>query len=184
MLWRKRGLFAGAIALGFSASNAFPQSQPTHLTDPQIAHIAYTAGEIDIKAAREALQKTHNSQVRQFANDMIRDHTAVNDKALALVKKLQVTPEDNDISRSLVKQADAERSKLSKSSGAAFDKAYIANEVAYHKQVNQALQSTLIPSAQNPELKSLLQNGLQIFEGHEQHAQQLASSIKSGQAGK
>ena len=52
------------------------------------------------------------------------------------------------------------------------------NEVAYHKKVNGALQSTLIPSAQNPELKSLLQTGLQIFQGHEQHAEQLAGSLK------
>jgi putative membrane protein len=168
-------LLAGTVALALSTGNALAQSK---LTDPQIAHIAYTAGEIDIKAAHQALQKSHNSQVRQFANDMIRDHTAVNDKALALVKKLHVTPEDNNVSRSLVRQADEEHARLSRLNGAAFDKAYAENEVAYHKQVNGALQSTLIPSAQNPELKGLLQTGLQIFQGHEQHAEQLASSLK------
>ena len=70
-------------------------------TDPQIAHIAYTAGNIDIAAAKQALAKSHNAQVRSFAEVMLRDHEAVNDKALALVKKLGVTPQDNPTSEAL-----------------------------------------------------------------------------------
>ena len=147
-------------------------------TDPQIAHIAYTAGEIDVKAAKLALQKSKNKEVRAFAQDMVRDHTAVNKQALALVKKLKVKPEDNDTSKSLVKGGDAKNAELSKLSGAAFDKAYVDNEVAYHKTVNGALQGTLIPSASNAELKDLLQTGLKIFQGHQQHAEHLAGSLK------
>jgi putative membrane protein len=123
-------------------------------------------------------ERSPYNQVRQFADTMVRDHTAVNDKALALVKRLKVKPEDNEVSRSLLKQADEERAKLAKLNGAAFDKAYAENEVAYHKKVNGALQSTLIPSAQNVELKNLLPTGLEIFQGHEQHAEQLASSMR------
>jgi putative membrane protein len=148
-------------------------------TDPQIAHIAYTAGDLDIKAAKQALKKSKDKNVRAFAKDMVKDHTAVNDKALALVKKLNVTPEDNDTSKGLVKQADEKRAELAKLSGKAFDKAYIDNEVAYHKTVNDALEKTLIPSTQNGELKSLLETGLKIFQGHQQHAEQLASQVAS-----
>jgi putative membrane protein len=166
-----------ALASGLTVTPGFAQTA-ARPSDPQIAHIAYTAGEIDIKNAKLALTKTHNKDVRDFADDMVRDHTAVNEKALALVKKLHVTPQDNPTSQSLVKQADAERKKLASLNGAAFDKAYIENEVAYHKEVDQALETTLIPSAQNPELKSLLQTGLKIFQGHEQHAEQLASKVK------
>jgi putative membrane protein len=147
-------------------------------TDPQIAHIAYTAGQLDIEAAKQALTKSKNKEVRDFAQDMVRDHTEVNKQALALVKKLKVTPEDNDTSRALTKQAAAKRDELSKLNGAAYDKAYVANEVAYHKTVNGALESTLIPSASNAELKSLLQTGLKIFQGHEQHAEHVASDVK------
>jgi putative membrane protein len=147
-------------------------------TDPQIAHITYTAGEIDVKAAKLALEKSKNKEVRAFAQDMVRDHTAVNKQALALVKKLKVTPEDNDTSKSLTKGADAKQAELSKLSGAAFDKAYVDNEVAYHKTVNGALQSTLIPSASNGELKDLLSTGLKVFQGHQQHAEHLAGSLK------
>jgi putative membrane protein len=147
-------------------------------TDPQIAHIAYTAGVLDIEAAKQAISKSKTKAVVDFANDMLRDHQAVNDQALALVKKLNVTPEDNDTSKALTKAAEDERAKLDKLDGAAFDKAYVDNEVAYHKQVDSALETLLIPSAQNVELKSLLETGLKIFQGHEQHAEMVAGELK------
>jgi putative membrane protein len=162
------GLAAGLI---LSTAVAAAADKPS---DPQIAHIAYTAGDLDIKAAKLALEKSKSEKVRAFANDMVRDHQAVNDKALALVKKLGVTPEDNDTSKALVTQAEQKHDELVKLSGAAFDKAYVDNEVAYHKTVNEALKTTLIPSSSNAELKSLLKTGLKIFEGHLQHAEMLA----------
>jgi len=169
---------SAAIAALYMLSGAGVAQTAAKPTDPQIAHIAYTAGQLDIEAAKQAISKSTNKDVRAFAEDMVRDHTAVNDKALALVKKLNVTPEDNDTSRALTKQADEKRAELSKLNGAEFDKAYVANEVAYHKTVNGALESTLIPSASNPELKSLLQTGLKIFQGHQQHAEQVAAALK------
>ncbi|MBR0894199.1 DUF4142 domain-containing protein [Bradyrhizobium tropiciagri] len=153
-------------------------AQGAKLTDPQIAHIAYTAGVIDINAAKQAEAKGSNKEVKAFAKDMARDHEAVNKQALDLVKKLKVTPEDNDTSKALSKQAADKLAELGKLKGAAYDKAYIDNEVAYHKTVNTALETQLIPSASNPELKSLLQTGLKIFQGHQQHAEHVAASLK------
>ncbi|ETA72387.1 MULTISPECIES: DUF4142 domain-containing protein [Mesorhizobium] len=147
-------------------------------TDPQIAHIAYTAGVLDIEAAKQAIKTSKNKEVVAFAKDMERDHEAVNKQALDLVKKLKVKPEDNATSQALSKAAEEERAKLAKLKGAAFDKAYIENEVAYHKQVNGALETLLIPSASNAELKSLLETGLKIFQGHEQHAEHVAGMLK------
>ena len=170
-------LSAAIAAVCLLGGGTFAQSA-TKPTDPQIAHIAYTAGQIDIQAAQQALQKSKNKDVLAFANDMVRDHKAVNDKALALVKKLNVTPQDNDTSKALTKQATDKRIELAKLNGAAYDKAYIDNEVAYHKTVNGALQDTLIPSASNPELKDLLTTGLKIFQGHQEHAEHVAASLK------
>src|SRR5215212_1177329 len=153
-----------AAALLLSSGPAFSQGAAKP-TDPQIAHIAYTAGEIDIKAAKQALKISKNKDVRAFANDMVRDHTAVNKKALDLLKKLKVKPEDKLKSMGALKGAD-------------YDKAYVENEVAYHKTVNGALQDTLIPSANNQELKDLLGQGLKLFQGHEQHAEHLAGQLK------
>jgi putative membrane protein len=170
-------LIAAIAAVCLATSGAFAQNAGKP-TDPQIAHIAYTAGQIDIEAAEQALNKSQNKDVREFATDMERDHKAVNDKALALVKKLNVTPEDNNTSKTLSKQAADKRAELAKLNGAAFDKAYIDNEVAYHKTVNSALQNTLIPSASNSELKDLLTTGLKIFQGHQQHAEHVAAELK------
>ena len=170
-------LSAGFAALCLLTTPLFAQGAAKP-TDPQIAHIAYTAGQIDIEAAKQALEKSKNKEVRDFAQDMVRDHGEVNKQALALVNKLKVTPQDNDTSRALTKQATAKREELAKLDGAAFDKAYVANEVAYHKTVDGALESTLIPSATNGELKSLLQTGLKIFQGHEQHAEHVAADLK------
>jgi putative membrane protein len=147
------------------------------LNDAQIAHIAYTAGRIDIAAGKQALARSQDKQVRGFAEEMVRDHTAVNEQALALVKKLRVTPQDNPTSQKLSKDAKAKLEELGKLSGRAFDVAYIQNEVAYHRTVNGALQSTLIPGAHNGELKTLLQTGLKLFTEHQHRAEQLAAKL-------
>lgn len=166
---------AAAICLLSGAAYAQGAAKPT---DPQIAHIAYTAGVIDVTAAKQAISKSKNKEVIAFAKDMVRDHEAVNKQALDLVKKLKVTPEDNDTSKSLSKAAADKQAELAKLSGDAYDKAYVANEVAYHKTVNGTLETLLIPSASNAELKSLLQTGLKIFQGHQQHAEHVASAMK------
>lgn len=164
-----------ALCLSGAASLTQAADKPS---DPQIAHIAYTAGVIDIEAAKQAIAKSGNKDVVAFAEDMVRDHEEVNKQALALVKKLNVTPEDNATSQALAKAASDTRAKLSGLEGAEFDKAYVDNEVAYHKQVNGALETLLIPSASNGELKSLLETGLKIFQGHQQHAEHVAGEMK------
>ncbi len=158
--------------------SGMPYAQTNKPTDPQIAHIAYTAGVIDIEAAKIALAKSKNKEVLEFAEGMVRDHEAVNNQALDLVKKLKVTPQDNDTSKALTKAAADQRKTLSSLNGAAFDKAYMQNEVAFHKQVNSALKTLLIPSASNAELKGLLETGLKLFEGHQKHAENVVAALK------
>jgi putative membrane protein len=170
----KTAFFCAAALLACSG----PAAAADAPSDPQIAHIAYTAGSIDVAAGKQALARSHNRAIRSFAQEMVRDHQAVNAKALALVKKLHVTPEDNATSQGLTKAAAAERAKLARLKGAAFDREYANNEVAFHKTVNGALESTLIPSAKNGELQSLLETGLTLFREHQAHAQQVAKALK------
>jgi putative membrane protein len=150
---------------------------PAALNDAQIAHIAYTAGVIDVAAGKQALTRSRNAEVRAFAEEMVRDHAAVNDQALALTGRLGVTPQENPTSVALNKAAGDEQEKLSPLSGAAFDRAYVQNEVAFHHTVNDALRSTLIPGAQNGELKALLEAGLCLFSEHQMHAEHLAMTL-------
>jgi putative membrane protein len=172
----KKIALLGAAGLLVASGVALSQASAP-INDAQIAHIAYTAGAIDVAAGKQALAKSHNAEVRAFAEEMVRDHDAVNAQALALVKKLGVTPEDNATSAALSKQASDELATLSRLDGAAFDRAYVANEVGYHRTVNGALRTTLIPSAKNGELKSLLETGLTLFSEHQMHAEHLATEL-------
>lgn len=171
----KSSLLAATALLLASPAAAEPAPGPS---DAEIAHIAYTAGQIDIAAAKQALAKTKSAEVRGFAEVMLRDHQAVEAKALDLVKKLGVTPADNGTSQALARQAAATSQKLAALEGAEFDRAYMQNEAAYHQAVNGALRSTLIPSADNAELKALLETGVALFGEHQKHAEALAARLK------
>ncbi len=170
----KTALAALLLAFGMTGMAAAADAP----TDPQIAHIAYTAGQIDIVAAEQAVRKSTNEAVIAFANQMAADHKAVNDQALALVDRLGVVPEDNATSQALTQAATDKLAELEALEGAAFDKAYIDNEVAFHQTVNDALSGLLIPSAQNAELKALLETGLTLFTEHLHHAEMVAADVR------
>ena len=146
--------------------------------DAQIAQIVLTADSVDVDYGNLAVKKTKNAEVKAFAETMIRDHTAVNAQAIALAKKLGMTPEPSDTSKSLKSDGEKEMAKLKAMRGAEFDKAYIDNEVAYHESVIGALDKVLLPNAKNAELKSLLESGRPIFVSHLNHAKELQASLR------
>ena len=113
-------------------------------TDPQIVGIVTTADQIDINYAKLALSKTRSKQVRDFAQQMITDHTSVQNSVNALAAKLNVTPADSGTSNSLNAQAQQMMHMLQGQKGKAFEKAYIDNEVAYHQAVINATKTVLI----------------------------------------
>jgi putative membrane protein len=164
---------AVAAALFLAATTASAQAP----NDAQIASIVVTANQVDIDAGKLAQSRGSNPEVKAFGKQMVTDHTAVNKQAAALAKKLKLKPQDNPTSQSLKSGGDKNLKSLEKLKGAAFDKAYVEHEIAYHQQVIDAINKTLIPSAKNEELKKLLTTGLPLFEGHLQHAKQLQSSL-------
>ena len=170
-------IIASAAFVAFSTAHAQNEVVAPPPTDAQIAMIAVTADSVDIDLAKLAKQKTRNKAVKEFAQTMVRDHTAVNAKATALVKKLGVTPEESDTSRSLRSDGDKKMAELKTMKGAEFDKAYIDNEVNYHEAVLGVLDKTLIPNTRNAELKSLLESARPIFVSHLEHAKKLQASM-------
>jgi putative membrane protein len=147
-------------------------------TDPQIAAIVVAANQVDIDAGHLAVRQGRDAQVKAFARQMITDHSAVNAAAVKLVTKLHVTPEANATSKQLTDGGVANRKKLTPLHGAAFDKAYIDNEVAYHQAVLDAIDKTLIPNAKNAELKALLEQTRPAIAAHLDHAKQIQASLK------
>ena len=174
-----RGALAVAMALALSMTTAVVtvHGEDAGLNDAQIAHVAVTASIIDIAYAHLALAISEDPSIRQFAETMISDHSAVNAKAGALAKKLSLTPENNDVSKKLLADAKRIKDDLSQKRGCDFNTAYARNELAYHQAVNGALETLLIPGAQNAELRQLLESALPIFKEHEGHAEKLNSQL-------
>ena len=166
-----------AVALHPTIANARGGGAPT---DPQIVGAVEAANQIDINYAKLAKSKAKDKQVKDFAQQMITDHSAVQKSMRDLAAKLNMFPVDSQTSNSLRKQAQQTMLKLHRLKGKEFDKAYIDNEVAYHQRVITATKTVLIPNAQNAELKKALQGAEPLFEGHLQHAQRVQSAIEGG----
>ena len=175
-LWAVATIIFG-VALPTATANAQAGGAPS---DPEIVGIVVAADQIDIDYAKLAMSKAKDKQVKDFAQQMITDHSAVQKSVFDLAAKLKVTPADSGTSNSLKTQAQQTMQKLQGLKGKAFEQAYIDNEVVYHQAVINANKTVLIPNAQNADLKSALQGAEPLFEGHLQHAQQVQSAIEGG----
>jgi len=172
------------LALVATAMQAQKPAAAPDLTDPEVAHVAVTANAIDVELATFAQGRTTTNAVRQFARTMITDHNAVNAQAAALAKKLGVTPADNAVSQSLQSGAAEARKSLEPLQGAAFDRAYLDREVAYHQAVLDAIDKLLVPTTENAELKKLLVDVRPAVATHLEHAKHVRSELGGGASGK
>lgn len=163
---------SAAAAMGAAQTPVAPA-----LNDAQIAHIVVTANSIDSAAGVVAKAKGQNKLVKDFGQTMITDHGGVNAQAIALATKLGVTPEDNATSQQLSAGAAGSATTLQGLTATSFDRAYVAREIAYHEAVLDALDKTLIPGAQNAELKELMVKVRPAFVAHLDHARELQKSI-------
>lgn len=165
-----------AIALALAGMTACATAAEP-MNDLEIAHTAYTAGQLDIRYAHLALALSEDDSVRAFAQTMIRDHTAVNNAAGDLITELNVTPQDNQLSQALVAGAAQKRDEFSGLRGKAFDCAYATNELAYHQIVNKTVAEQFIPNTTVAPLKTLLSDALVTFRQHEQHAAAMVAGL-------
>jgi putative membrane protein len=172
-----RKLLASIAVTGMLFATQAFANDPAALSDVEIAHVAYTADNLDIRYAHLALAKSKNPEIHKFAKTMIRDHEAVNEQALALLAKLGAEAKDNFLSQKLNEDGEAIITKFSALSGAEFDRAYAENELAYHKAVNGLVGDVFIPNIENAEVKALFVEGLKIFKAHEKHAEMMVKAL-------
>jgi putative membrane protein len=169
-------IYAGLVAL-LAFGPPGPATQPDQvrqsLDDPTIVAIFDAANTFDIEASDLAAKKAVHPDVRKLGSQFAHDHAAVRQQGRDLAKKLGVTPTPPKTDKSARDHADA-MSKLNAAKGDAFDQAYLANEVAYHKAVIDAINQTLLPAIQNAELKAFVQKVAPAFEAHLAAAQKLA----------
>ena len=165
-------------ALIIAAALAVPAAAGAQaVNDAQIASIVVTANQVDIDAGKLAASMGNHADVKKFGQQMVTDHTGVNKQASDLAAKLKLTPEDNATSKSLQAGGEKNIANLKTLKGAAFDKAYIDNEVKYHQAVLDAMDKTLIPDATNADLKALLTKVRPAFVAHLEHAKQLQATL-------
>ena len=149
--------------------------------DAQIAAIVVTANQVDIDAGRFAEGHAASDEVKRFAALMVTDHAAVNKSATDLAARLHLVPEGNPTADALKKGGEDNVAHLKTLAGAALDRAYVDHEVAYHQAVLDALDQTLVPNAQNAELKALMVKVRPAFVAHLEHAKHLQAQLgKSG----
>lgn len=160
-----------------AVSPATNPAQTSGISDAQIVHIAKTANDADIEGGNLANSKSQNADVKSFANLMISDHTAANQAGMQAAQAAGVSPQDNPTSQQLLADHQAAAQRLQSLSGAEFDKAYIAHEVDMHQKVLSALDQTLIPNAQNPELKGVLTQVRAAVEAHLTRARDIQSTL-------
>ena len=165
------------MTAAFAGTAMFASAQGPN--DAQIAAIVVTANQVDIDAGKLATTKGSSAEVKAFGQQMVTDHTGVNKQATELVTKLGVKPEDNPTAETLRSGGADNLKHLGELKGDAFDKAYIDHEVAYHQQVLDALDKTLIPSARNAELKALLVKVRPAFVAHLEHAKHMQASTEN-----
>ena len=164
------------LALATLAAAA-PLSGQADLNDLEMAHVAVTASNIDIAYAHLALALSDDPAIREFAETMIRDHSAVNGQVVALARKLNVQAQDNAMSRKLLDDAAGIKDEMSRLRGAAFDRFYARNELAYHQTVNGVVADAFIPNIEHAEVKDAFKGALTIFRGHERHAEQMVRRV-------
>jgi putative membrane protein len=171
------GVFAGVVFAAISSPMSGIAAAATPPTDAEIAGIVVAANQVDVDAGKYAEGKTSNAEVKKFAKQMVMDHTAVNEQAGALAKKLKLTPADSDESKSLKDGGKKNLANLETLKGEGFDKAYVDHEVAYHQAVLDAIDTTLIPNAKNAELKSLIEKVRPAIATHLDHAKSIQTTL-------
>ena len=180
MLFKSLATIAVA-ASAFASIAARPDSPANRaLDDPTIVAIFDAANTADIETGELAATKGSSKEVRDFGAMLARDHRMVRQQGRDLAARLNVTPTPPADDASAKTHAKAMKD-LSGLTGRAFDKAFLAHEVAFHKSAIDAVTNTLLPAIQNAELKDLVMKVAPAFQAHMLAAESLGKKVASNQ---
>jgi putative membrane protein len=172
-------LALAVLAAAAAPARAQARRPAAALDDPTIVAIFDAANSWDMETGAIALRKSQNGDVRTFAEMMVRDHRAVRQLGRDLAGKLAVTPTPPGKDFALYKAHVAAVRTLQAAEGAAFDRAYIDHEVAYHQAVIDAVTTQLLPATHNDELKALQTKVAPNFQAHLAAAKNVQRKLRS-----
>lgn len=144
--------------------------------DPTIVAIFDATNAADIETGQLATQRGSVESVRMFGKMMVTDHSNVRKLGQDLAAKLGVTPTPPS-DDAMARDHRAVMQRLRGLSGAAFDRAYVEHEIAFHKAVIEAVTNTLLPAIDNPELKALVEKVAPAFVAHQKAAENLLKTL-------
>lgn len=180
---------AGGGATADSAAAVTPAPPPppapatadsNSLTDGNIVAILASSGQAEIVPSQAVVDRVQNAQVKEFAQLMITQHTALGDTVHQVAQQNNITPAPNAVSAQLDSTSAAEVKQLQGLSGAALDRAFMQYMVTSHQGALDAVTQKLVPAAQNPQLRTALQqNVLPVVQAHLARAQQLLGTLGS-----
>jgi putative membrane protein len=175
-------VLAGALACGSSPAPA-PRpaparaSQMARVPDANTVALLLTTSNVDLAYARVGASRAVHRDVKALAKRMTTDHTMLNETLTRLIKRLDITPREDDVSRLLREQSNERRDSLRTFTGREFDSAYVANEVRYHQEILIAIDRVFLPSAQRPALREYVTTLRPVITAHLAHAERVQSTL-------
>jgi len=173
---------AGVEAAG-GMNGASVNASATLMTDANVAAVAQASNMDEIQTSQAALQRSQNAQVRQFAQMMIAEHTAVDREMMQMLHAKNMTPQPNAAAQAAMQATRATVANLNQRSGMDFDRAYMMHQVQAHRWTLTALDRSLIPSTRDLEMKAFLATRVRPGVAmHLESAQRISASM-GGSAG-
>lgn len=140
---------AGMNGRGMNASASM-------MTDANVAAVAHASNMDEIQTSQLALQRSQNAQVRQFAQMMVTEHTAVDQQMMQMLQAKGMAPQPNQPAQAAMEATRATLASLGQRSGMDFDRAYMMHQVAAHRWTLTSLDQSLIPSTRDDQMKEFL----------------------------
>jgi putative membrane protein len=169
--------FAGAAQETSTFQNKPNVPAPTKqnavlMTDPQIIGVFHAINQIEIDTAKLAEKKSPKTapDAEHTAQQVQRDHEGFELALKNAEKKNQLTVANSDLQQKLLNDSKQKLAQLEKLDGDHFVQEYYRHEVEFHTMAMDIFSNQLIPNAKNPELKTILDKGLDALKMHYQKA--------------
>lgn len=147
------------------------------LSDGQVAKVLLTINDGEIDAAKLALKKSKNDDIKSFATAMESQHKENMAQSKELIKKEKFEPRESGLSKAIKSEAETENKKIKKAAGE-FDKLYVAEQIQMHEKALKTIDDALLPNAKNPDLHAHLQTTRTAVADHLEHAKALQSKFE------
>jgi putative membrane protein len=161
------------VALSFQA---FANTH-TPKSDAEITNAVMTVNTEEMNLARIGKQKAQHEKVKAYADMMFKEHAQSNDKTSSLRNKKEIGLKESKDSMRIKFGTEYQIEQLKKMEGKNFDRAFMQEQVNLHQKVLDKMDSSLIPNAQDQDLKALLQEQRGNIEKHLQEAKDIKALL-------